>query len=71
VESSSCSNWILYIPVSGKSATDGMIDMLVKENGADALVGITVEHMHSTFALPLFGADCSVVKGWAVRRVRQ
>ena len=71
VESSSCSHWLLYIPISGKGATEEIIDSLIKENGADALVGLTVEHMRSTFVLPLAGSDCSVVKGLAVRSARQ
>ena len=70
VAASSCSYWVFYIPVSGMDSTDAMIDALVKQKGAHGLVGVTVEHEFSTFALPLFGSECTVVKGQAIRGAR-
>ena len=70
VAASSCSYWVFYIPVSGMDSTDAMIDALVKQKGAHGLVGVTVEHEFSTFALPLFGSECTIVKGQAIRGAR-
>ncbi len=67
VESNSCASWLLGIPLGGTSETAVMIDDLVKEKGADALVGVTVEHTGYVFPLPLFGSSCTTVKGQAVR----
>lgn len=69
-EETSCSYRVLFIPFGGKDPTDEMIAKAVKENGADALAGVTVEHRGSTFALPLFGSDCTIVKGLAVKNVQ-
>lgn len=70
VEDSSCAYRVLFIPVSGKDPTDEIIARLLKEKGGDALAGVTVEHRGSTFALPLVGSDCTIVKGLAVKNVR-
>lgn len=67
VESSSCASWLLGIPLGGKSDTSAIIEGLVKEKGADALVGVTVEYTGYIFPLPLFGSSCTTVKGQAVR----
>jgi hypothetical protein len=48
-------------------STQEIIDELVKEKGADALVGVTVEYTGEVFALPIVGAACLNVKGQAVR----
>ena len=70
VEETSCSYRILFIPFGGKDPTEEMIAKAVRENGADALAGVTVEHRGSTFALPLVASDCTVVKGLAVKNVQ-
>ncbi|MGH7167567.1 MAG: hypothetical protein ACREII_03450 [Nitrospiraceae bacterium] len=70
VEETSCSYQILFIPFGGKDPTDEMIQKAVRENGADALAGVTVEHRGSTFALPFFASDCTIVKGQAVKNVQ-
>lgn len=67
VEGSSCSYWLFFIPLGGMDGPEEIIDQLVKEKGAVALVGVTVEHRRSAFALPLFGSECTVVEGQAVR----
>ncbi len=69
VESSSCSYWVFYLPMSSMDSTEEIIDSLIKEKGAQALVGVTVEHTRSAFALPLVGSECTVVKAQAVRGV--
>jgi hypothetical protein len=70
VEETSCSNQILFIPFGGKDPTDEMIEKAVRQKGADALAGVTVEHYGSTFAIPLFASDCTIVKGLAVKNVQ-
>jgi hypothetical protein len=70
VAASSCSYWIFYVPVSGMDSSDTMIDALVKQKGAHGLIGVTVEHEFSAFALPLFGSECTIVKGQAIRGTR-
>lgn len=70
VEDSSCAYRVLFIPVSGKEPTEEIIARLLKERGGDALAGVTVEHRGATFALPLVGSDCTIVKGLAVKNVR-
>jgi hypothetical protein len=69
VEASSCSYWVFYVPVSSMDSTEAIIDSVIKEKGAQALVGVTVEHTRSAFALPLVGSECTVLKGQAVRGV--
>jgi len=69
-EESSCSYLILFIPFGGKDPTDQMITKALREHGADALAGVTVEHSGSVFALPLFASDCTIVKGQAVKNVQ-
>jgi len=68
VEASSCKWAVLFIPVSGKSTTDEIIEQLVQGKGATALIGVTVEHKVSQY--PFVGSDCSIVKGLAVKGVR-
>ena len=70
VEETSCSYRILFIPFGGKDPTDEMIERAVKQKGADALAGVTVEHSGSTFALPIVASDCTIVKGLAVKNVQ-
>jgi hypothetical protein len=53
-----------------KEDTHEIIARLIKEHGADALVGVTVEHRQSVFAIPLFASDCLIVTGVAVKNVR-
>lgn len=67
VEGSSCRSWLLGLPLGGMRSTQEIIDELVKEQGADALVGMTVEYTGEVFALPVVGASCLNVKGQAVR----
>jgi hypothetical protein len=67
VEGSSCRSWLLGLPLGGMRSTQEIIDELVKEQGADALVGVTVEYTGEVFALPVVGASCLNVKGQAVR----
>ena len=47
-----------------------MIEKAMRQKGADALAGVTVEHYGSTFAIPLFASDCTIVKGLAVKNVQ-
>lgn len=68
VEESSCGYWVLFLPLGGKDPTDEIIARVTKARGASALIGVTVEVRNSTFALPLFGSECTIVKGTAVRR---
>jgi hypothetical protein len=70
VEDSSCRSWLLGVPLAGMSSTRDIIDRLVKEKGADALAGVTVEYTSSVFALPLVGNSCTTVKGQAVRGLK-
>lgn len=67
VESDSCAFWIMGIPLGSRDDTHVMIQELIKEKAADALIGVTVEDSSHTFALPLFGSRCTTVKGRAVR----
>lgn len=67
VEGSSCRYWVLFVPVTKMDSTDKIIDLLMKEKGAQALVGVTVEHAYSVFALPVVGSECTVINGQAVR----
>lgn len=66
-ERSSCRNWIFGIPLSAMSRTREVIDEMVKEKGADALIGVTVEYTGEVFAIPVVGASCLIVKGLAVK----
>lgn len=70
VEESSCGYRVLIFPIGGKDATHEIIAKITKEKGADALIGVTVEQRGSLFVLPLFGSDCTIVKGLAVKNVR-
>ena len=70
VEESSCSPWFLLIPLGGKTSSDEIMTRLIKENGADALVGVTVEHKESLFSIPIMGSECTIVTGQAVRAIR-
>ena len=67
VEASSCKWVVLMLPVSGKSSTDKIIEQLIQEKGATALIGVTVEQ--ETTLYPFMGSDCSIVKGTAVKVV--
>lgn len=67
VEASSCRTWLLGLPLGRMRSTQELIDESVKEKGADALVGVTVEYTGEVFALPIVGAACLNVKGLAVR----
>jgi hypothetical protein len=70
VEDSSCGYRVLIFPGMDKEDTHEIIARLIKEHGADALVGVTVEHRQSVFAIPLFASDCLIVTGVAVKNVR-
>lgn len=70
VEETSCYYRVLFIPIGGKEPTDEMIAKAVREQGSDALAGVTVEHRSSTFALPFFASDCTILKGLAVKNVQ-
>jgi hypothetical protein len=70
VEESSCGYRVLFVPVAGKDSTNQIIDRAIKQRGADSLVGVTVEHRRSTFFIPVVAADCTVVNGTAVKKVR-
>ncbi len=70
VEESDCVYRLLIIPFGGKDDEQEMIDRLTKAKGADALIGVTVEHMNSMFALPLVGQNCTVIAGTAVKNAR-
>lgn len=70
VEETSCSYRVLFIPFGGKDPTHEMIERAVRQKGADALAGVTVEHSGSTFALPIVASDCTIVKGLAVKNVQ-
>jgi hypothetical protein len=65
---SSCSYRFMSIPITGKDDTDQLISDLINETGADALIGVTVEHERSLFALPVVASDCTIVKGLTVRK---
>jgi len=67
VEESSCSPWFLLIPLGGKSSSEEIIAGLEQQNGADALVGVTVEHEESLFSIPIMGNECTNIKGQAVK----
>lgn len=69
-EQSDCGVWILFIPIGGKDPAHEIIAALVREKGADALIGVTVEERVWSFPLPLFGSRCIVVKGTAVKNTR-
>lgn len=70
VEDSSCNYWLFALPLTPKDSTDELIAKLVKGQGADALVGVTVEYETASFAYPMIGSDCTVVKGLAVKNSR-
>jgi hypothetical protein len=70
VEDTDCASWILIIPVGGKAPVHEIIDKLTKEKGADALIGVTVEERQWAFPIPIFGRDCSIVKGTAVKNTK-
>lgn len=70
VEESSCQPWFLLIPLGGKATGEEMITELVKEHGADALVGVTVEHKESLFSIPIMGSECTIVNAQAVRAMK-
>ena len=67
VEASSCKWVVLFIPVSGKSTVDEIIEQLIQAKGATALIGVTVEYKVALY--PFVGSDCSIVKGLAVKGV--
>jgi hypothetical protein len=69
VEDTSCSPWFLFIPLGGRASGEEIMANLVQENGADALVGVTIEHRESLFSLPILGSDCTIVKAQAVKVV--
>jgi hypothetical protein len=70
VEESSCQYWIVFIPFGRRERTDQVLTTALKQRGADALVSATVELRSSVFMLPLFGSECTIVKGLAVKNVR-
>lgn len=70
VEETDCASWVFVIPLGGKDPIYEIIDRLVKEKGADALIGVTAEERLWAFPLPLFGRDCTIVKGIAVKNTK-
>ncbi len=70
VEESDCVYRVLIIPFGGKDDQQEMIDRLTKSKGADALIGVTVEHMNSMFVLPVVGQNCTIINGIAVKNAR-
>ena len=70
VEETDCASWVLLIPIGGKDPVNEIIDRLVKEKGADALIGVTAEERIWSFPLPIFGRDCTIVKGIAVKNAK-
>ena len=70
VEETDCASWVFIIPLGSKDSIDELIDRLVKEKGADALIGVTAEERLWAFPLPLFGRDCTIVKGIAVKNTK-
>jgi len=70
VEESSCGYRVLFLPVGGKDSTDQVIHRAIRQKGADALVGVTVEHRRSIFFLPIVASDCTVVNGIAVKKFK-
>lgn len=69
-EESDCGAWVLFIPFGGKDPTHELIERLVQNQGADALIGVTVEERVWAFPIPLFGSHCTVVKGTAVKNAK-
>jgi len=67
VEASSCKWVVLFLPISGKSTLDKIIEQLIQEKGGTALIGVTVEHKITLY--PFVVSDCSIVKGLAVKGV--
>lgn len=67
-EKASCSHRIMFLPITGKDDTDQIVSELLNEKGADVLVGVTVEHEQSIFALPFYGTDCTIVKGLVAKK---
>jgi hypothetical protein len=69
VEDSDCL-YILFglIPLGGKDPTFEIIDRLVKANGADALVGVTVELKVTSYLI--VATECTVVNGKAVKNAK-
>jgi len=70
VEETDCASWVLVIPIGVKDPIHEIIDKLVKEKGADALIGVTAEERIWAFPLPIFGCDCTIVKGIAVKNTK-
>lgn len=70
VEDSSCNYWLFALPLIPKDSTDDIITKLIKRQGADALVGVTIEYERASFAYPVIGSDCTVIKGLAVKNIR-
>lgn len=70
VEETDCASWVLILPIGAKDSIHEMIDKLVKEKGADALIGVTAEERIWAFPLPVFGRDCTIVKGTAVKNTK-
>ena len=69
VEDTTCNYVLLYfIPWLSKDPTNQLIDNMTKGKGADALIGVVVEHRLSSY--PFFSSDCTVVKGQAVKNSR-
>ncbi len=70
VEESSCGYRVFFLPVGVKDPTYRVIDRAIKQRGADALVGVTVEHRSTMLFLPIVGSDCTIVNGLAVKKVK-
>ncbi len=70
VEESDCSYHFLFLPLGLRDAPDELIERLVKEKGADALIGVTVEERSALFPLPIMWNTCTIVTGLAVKNTR-
>lgn len=65
VEDTTCNYRYFIIPVFTKDPTYELIDQMLKEKGADALVGVVVEDRMAEYGV--YASNCTVVKGLAVK----
>jgi hypothetical protein len=69
VEESDCGYALLMLlPIGGRDEPHEIIDRLVKEKGADALVAVTVEQ-RNMYAI-LWASSCTIVNGQAIKITR-
>ena len=65
VEDTTCNYRYLIIPVFTRDPTYELIDKMLKEKGADALVGVVVEDRSAEYGV--YASSCTVVQGLAVK----